>query len=113
MSIFIAAVLIIYAFALFELIYLVIELPIIGRSLLSVLLISVIGVPMGIYFPLGIKKVATDDPEMTGWAWGANAFATVLGSVVTVIISINLNFSAGLITAAIIYLLAGWFFPED
>lgn len=112
-SLFIAAFLIIYAFSVFELIYLVIELPIMIRSLISVLLISIIGVPMGIYFPLGIKKVSTNNPEMTGWAWGANAFATVLGSVVTVIISINLNFSAGLITAAIIYILAGLLFPED
>ncbi|MEN8222888.1 MAG: hypothetical protein ABFR36_06475 [Acidobacteriota bacterium] len=112
-SLFIAVILIFYALLLFDLIYLVIELPIILRSVISVFLISIPGVPMGIYFPLGIKKVSSDDPVMTGWAWGANAFATVLGSVVTVIISINLNFSAGLITAAVVYILAGLLFPED
>ncbi len=112
-SIFISLTLTIYAFFLFDLIYLVIELPIIARSLISVLLISIPGVPMGIYFPLGVKKVSSDDPVMTGWAWGANAFATVLGSVVTVIISINWNFTAGLITAAVVYLLAGFLFPKN
>ncbi len=112
-SLFIAAILIIYAFSLFELIYLVIELPLIIRSMISVVLISIIGVPMGTYFPLGIKKVTAENPVMTGWAWGANAFATVLGSVLTVIISINLNFSAGLITAAVVYILAGLLFPKD
>jgi len=67
---------------------------------------------MGIYFPLGIKKVSQKNPVMTGWAWGANAFATVLGSVMTIIISINWNFSAGLICAALIYMMAGILFPR-
>jgi len=111
-SVFIAVVLIIYALFLFELIYRVIELPILFRAVISVLLISIPGVPMGIYFPLGVKRVSADNPAMTGWAWGANAFATVLGSVITVIISINWNFAAGLITAAVIYLTAGLLFPD-
>ena len=112
-SLFITAILFIYALFLFDIIYLAIKFPLMVRALISVLLISIPGVPMGIYFPLGIKKVSSGNPVMTGWAWGANAFATVLGSVITVIISINWNFSSGLITAACVYVLAGYLFPRN
>ncbi len=112
-SIFIAIVLILYSFFLFDMIYLAIDLPLIIRGLISSLLIAVPGIPMGIYFPIGLKRISAKDPVMTGWAWGANAFATVLGSVITVIISINWNFSVGLITAAFIYLAAGYLFPRN
>lgn len=112
-SIFITIVLVIYSLFLFNLIYLSIEFPLLIRALISLLLISIPGIPMGIYFPLGLKKITSGNSEMAGWAWGANAFATVLGSVITVIISINWNFSAGLITAAFIYILAGYYFPRN
>ncbi len=111
-SIFITIVLIIYSLFLFNLIYLSIEFPLLIRAVISLLLISIPGIPMGVYFPLGLRNISSGNPEMTGWAWGANAFATVLGSVITVIISINWNFSAGLITAAFVYMLAGFLFPR-
>ncbi len=109
-SIFIAIVLFIYSQLLFPAIYMTISLPLIFRAIITLLLIMIPGIPMGVYFPLGLKKISSISPEMTGWAWGANAFATVLGSVITVIISINWNFSVGLILAALFYLIAGKIF---
>ncbi len=44
---------------------------------------------------------------MIGWAWGANSFATVLGSILAVIVSINWNFTVVLAMAGIAYLAAG------
>jgi hypothetical protein len=45
---------------------------------------------------------------MIGWAWGANSFATVLGSILAVIVSINWNFTLVLALAGIAYLAAGF-----
>jgi hypothetical protein len=44
---------------------------------------------------------------MIGWAWGANSFATVLGSILAVIVSINWDFTLVLALAGIAYLGAG------
>jgi len=112
-SIFIFLVLIIYALFLFNFTYLLIHLKLTLRLLLTLLLISILGVPMGMMFPTGMKYLGSDNKVMIGWAWGANSFATVIGSVITVIIAINWNFSAALILAALLYLAAGSIFFRD
>jgi len=112
-SLFIAIVLTLYSLFLFSFINISISTHLFTRVLISVFLISIPGIPMGIYFPLGLKKISVKNSEMIGWAWGANAFATVLGSVVTTIISINWNFPTGLIIAAFMYILAGYFFDRS
>jgi hypothetical protein len=65
---------------------------------------------MGVFFPTGMRYLGDTNKAMIGWAWGANAFATVLGSVLTVIVAINWNFSYALCFAALSYLLAGVLF---
>ncbi len=112
-SIFIFIILIIYAFFLFDFTYLLIHLSLAMRLLVTLLLISVLGIPMGIMFPSGLRYLGTDDKIMIGWAWGANAFATVIGSVITVIIAINWNFSTAMILAALLYILSGIIFFKD
>jgi len=47
------------------------------------------------------------DKALVGWAWGSNSFATVLGSILAVIVSINWNFTAVLVMAGVAYLAAG------
>lgn len=112
-SIFIFAVLIVYALFLFNFTYLMIHMNLGMRLLMSFLLISVLGIPMGMMFPSGLKYLGTGNKVMIGWAWGANAFATVIGSVITVIIAINWNFSTALILAAILYIISGTIFFKD
>lgn len=112
-SIFIFSVLIIYALFLFNFTYLLIHLGLPLRLLVSSLMISVLGIPMGMMFPTGLKHLGTDSRTMIGWAWGANAFATVIGSVITVIIAINWNFSTALILGAILYIISGVIFFND
>ncbi len=111
-SIFIAIILTLYSQLLFPVIYATISFPLIYRAGITLLLIMIPGIPMGVFFPLGIRSVEGRSNSLIGWAWGANAFATVLGSVITVIISINWNFSVGLIMAALIYLMAGKIFEK-
>jgi hypothetical protein len=65
---------------------------------------------MGVFFPFGIRYLGEKNKEMISWAWGGNAFATILGSILTVIIAINLNFSIVLIITAVSYLTSGLLF---
>jgi len=110
LALFIFFVLIIYALFLFKLIYLLIQFGLALRLLIAFILIFILGLPMGVFFPTGMRYLGDTNKAMIGWAWGANAFATVLGSVLTVIVAINWNFSYALCFAALSYLLAGVLF---
>jgi len=104
----ISIILTLYSITLFPLIYLLMTIPLFFKIIISTFLIFIIGIPLGVFFPSGIKKIEEHDKVTIGWAWGANGFATVLGSVITVILSINFNFSLIFIASAIIYLFAGF-----
>ncbi len=107
LSIYLFLLLGIYSLFLFKIISSLIHLTLLFRFAITFILIFVLGFFMGMFFPTGINLLGEKDKEAIGWAWGANAFATVLGSVLTVIISINWNFSLVLFLAGLIYLLAG------
>jgi len=101
-----------YIFLLFPIVYSLIHLGLFFRFLVSLALISILGIPMGVFFPIGLKYLGQRDRVMIGWAWGANAFATVLGSVAAVITAINWNFGITLLVAALCYGLAGTLFHK-
>ncbi len=106
-GIFLFVLLIIFAFFLFQSILSLIHFSLFLRLLLTFLIIFLAGYIMGIFFPIGIKFLGELDDRLIGWAWGANSFATVLGSVLTVIMAINLDFTSVLLFAAVFYLAAG------
>ena len=101
-----AALLTLYSVGLFRLLNGLIFLPFGLRVAVSFALISLAGFFMGSFFPDGIRRLGRQDKTLIGWAWGANSFATVLGSILTVIVSINWNFSVVLVLAALSYLAA-------
>ncbi len=109
-TVFLVALISLYALFLFKIIYSLIHFGLIIRLFISLVLISIPGIPMGIYFPIGLKRLGKENKTMIGWAWGANAFATVLGSIITVIVAINWNFTIVLLLAAACYLIAGILF---
>jgi len=108
-ALFLAALLAIYGLVLFALLDRLLFLGFPWRVLFSFVLISLAGFFMGAFFPEGIRRLGEKDKTMIGWAWGANSFATVLGSIVAVIVSINWNFTVVLVLAALSYLAAGFF----
>jgi predicted membrane-bound spermidine synthase len=109
-TVFLVILISLYALFLFEIIYSLIHFSLVIRLFISLVLISILGIPMGIYFPTGLKQLGKKNKTMIGWAWGANAFATVLGSIITVIVAINWNFTVVLLLAAACYLIAGILF---
>jgi spermidine synthase len=108
-AVFLAALLTVYGFFLFAILNRLIFLTFPWRVLVSFLLISLAGFFMGAFFPEGIRRLGAQDKTMIGWAWGSNSFATVVGSIMAVIASINWNFTVVLILAALSYLAAAFF----
>lgn len=106
-SVLLFLILALYSLFLFRIITSFINLSLLWRVLITFILIFIPGFLMGVFFPTGIEYLGKRQKSMIGWAWGSNAFATVLGSVMTVIMAINWNFSSVLFLAAVFYISAG------
>ncbi len=76
------------------------------KAFVTVLLLFPLGIVMGMPFPLGLVLVHERSKNLVGWVWGINGFATVVGSVLTVLMALYLGFSSVLVFASILYLSA-------
>jgi spermidine synthase len=108
-AVYLAVLLTLYGFFLFHILNGLIFLSFPWRVLVSFVLISLAGFFMGAFFPEAIRRLGARDRAMIGWAWGANSFATVVGSIMAVIVSINWNFTTVLVLAALSYLAAAFY----
>ena len=61
---------------------------------------------MGMPFPIGLSLTAQRNKTFIPWAWGINGYATVIGSVLSVILALHFGFRVVLLIAAAIYVLA-------
>jgi hypothetical protein len=76
-------------------------LPFAIKLMISGLVLAPLGFLMGMPFPTGLRLVKTVE-----WAWALNAAASVLGSVMAMIIAIHYGLTVTLLCAAVAYLLA-------
>jgi hypothetical protein len=79
-----------------------IGLPFVIKLFVSGVVLAPLGFLMGMPFPTGLRLVKTVE-----WAWALNAAASVLGSVMAMIIAIHFGLTVTLLCAAAAYLLAG------
>jgi len=76
------------------------------RGLIVNLILAPIGFFMGLPFPLGIRSLKEMGMENhIPWMWGVNGSASVLGSVMTILIAISLGFTEALLVCAGCYLI--------
>jgi len=61
---------------------------------------------MGIPFPTGLQLVGQNAPSFLPWAFGVNGAASVLASVLSIVLAMELGFTAVFIAAAALYALA-------
>jgi ABC-type Mn2+/Zn2+ transport system permease subunit len=61
---------------------------------------------MGIPFPVGLSWTSKHHSTFVPWAWGINGYATVIGSVLSVILALNFGFRVVMLIAAGIYVIA-------
>jgi spermidine synthase len=110
----VVATLLTYVFFLPSRLALLVGLPIEYRLVISAVLLVPLGFLMGMPFPTGLQALAaapapefpTAPDNAVEWAWAMNAAASVLGSVLAMVIAIQFGLTATLACGAGAYLLA-------
>lgn len=100
-----------YWFGLDHLFSLFAEQALISRMLLSLLMIAPLAFCMGIPFPLGMARLQHGSPELIPWAWGINGCASVISAVLATLLAIHHGFSAVVLMAVLLYVLAACTLP--
>ncbi len=78
-----------YAFFLDGLFSQLMSLDFYLKLLLSIAIISPLALLLGIPFPLGMQKISSTGEANTGIAWGCNGFFSVVGAILTGILTIT------------------------
>lgn len=76
------------------------------RYLAASLGLSPLGFCMGLFFPRGISWIKNEIPAMIPWAWAINGSASVIASVATAILSLQVGYPVVLILGGCVYLSA-------
>jgi hypothetical protein len=76
-----------------------------ARVLMAIVFILPAGFFMGIPFPTALSWTSRHYPEFVPWAWGINGYATVIGSVLAVILALYFGFQAVLWISVAIYVI--------
>ena len=76
------------------------------RILVSIFMLFPLGLFMGMPFPLGVTLANnSSNQRLIPWVWGINGYATVIGSVLCVILALSFGFKAVIYFACGIYLI--------
>ena len=102
-----------YALTLSELFHPLLGLATASKMALAVLFIAPLALAMGMPFPLGLASLGALRPALVPWAWAVNGFASVVAAVLATVLAIHWGFTALVILAALLYLLAAISFPGD
>jgi hypothetical protein len=124
----------VYIFVLPLLLTALVGLPFLLKLLISAALLAPLGFAMGMPFPTGLRAVGAQTREpvllaggdaavgfgqdpvaqdsLIEWAWAMNAAASVLGSVLAIVIAIHFGLNITLATGAVAYAAATLLAPE-
>jgi hypothetical protein len=89
-----------------SLFYSLIGLPVILRTIISVILLMIPAFVMGMPMPLGIKYLSQRRNGLIPWAWALNGSFSVLGSALAIYYAIVKGFNFTYVLGIIFYLLA-------
>lgn len=82
------------------------------RLLVTIACIGPVAFAMGVPFPSGLKVLRDDAPGMIPWAFGVNGAASVLASILSIMLAMEAGFRAVALLAALLYLLAALTVPR-
>jgi hypothetical protein len=77
-------------------------LTVVPRALAAGALVAPVGFFMGIPFPKGALRVG----ELVDWGFAVTGSASIVGGALAVLVAVNFGFTAALLSAAVLYLLA-------
>lgn len=96
-----------YAFGLPALVDAFIGAPLALRIALTIAFLIPLGLCLGVFMPLGLRTVSTlssHGEEYVAWGWSINGFFSVVGSVSSGILAMNVGFTGVMWIAVAIYL---------
>ncbi len=99
----VAALGLVYAFALPWLVPALLPLGLAARIGIAVLLVAPLGIAMGIPFPRGLARAGGRGLPPPPFFWGLNGTLSVIGSVATVVVAVTLGFRAAMMVGALVY----------
>lgn len=91
------------AYALQPLLRHLIDLPFGVRVVIAVAIMAPFGVTLGMAMPIGLRRLEQLEPAAVPYAWGVNAIASVIASVLGVAVAIRLGFPAASLLACACY----------
>ncbi|MBN1233967.1 MAG: hypothetical protein JXA60_11480 [Candidatus Coatesbacteria bacterium] len=81
------------------------------KGIIALLMVFSVGFFMGIPFPMGLKKLEGKYNSFSSWVWGINASASVVASVLAILMAMAFGFKfVGLISSGL-YFIALWMLP--
>ncbi len=84
--------------------HMVLAQPLAGRVLLSGALLFPLGFFLGMPFPLGILSIANQPRGAIAWAWGMNGIFTVVGGLLSTLLSLAEGFDFTILVAVACYI---------
>lgn len=96
-----------YELALPEVIDATFGLGLAARVVIAFLMMAPLGLCLGMFMPLGLGAVGRLNPhlarEYVAWGWAVNGFASVVGSVLTTLLSMTFGFRTVMVIALCVY----------
>jgi predicted MFS family arabinose efflux permease len=89
-----------------------VSLPFAVRLIVTLLLLTPLGLLMGSQAPLGIRLVEARAPELIPWCWGLNGVASVVATATGTLLALHGGFSALLLAGGLVYLIAAAVVPD-
>ncbi len=102
-GIFIGVLGVLHALALSWIVDLVLPWPLPARLIVLGVLVTPLGLAMGIPFPSGVRLMSVRRQAEVPWMWGVNGLMSVAGGALAVVGAKLIGFDACLVSAALIY----------
>ena len=81
-----------------------IDLPFAVRVIFTIVILTPVGLMLGMAMPIGLQRLQGLYPEGVAWAWGVNGVASVVASVLSIAVAINWGFQVTTLLALACYL---------
>jgi len=62
------------------------------RIAVAAVLLAPAGLIMGAFLPVGMRVLSASAPQVIAWAWAANGVASVVGSILCIVLAISIGF---------------------
>jgi hypothetical protein len=73
------------------------------RVAVAIAVLAPVGFLLGRPLPLAVRGLARDSPGVVAWAWGVNGAASVLGSVLALVLALAFGLDQALLAGGALY----------